>query len=757
MALVYRRFGGSTHVRCDTFAQLKEAVLIPETQFIATSAPTSAFVVDPVFLKHLDADDNGRIRVDELQSAVAWLAERIKGDAGVDGKKDSLVIANLADSAATLKAAAAAVIAAVGADNAAEVSLAQVRAADAPLRTRGENGDGIVAPEHMPEAQRELAKAIMGQFPETKNRADVAGLAPDTLAAFKTARDALLAHLEKKADAFAWGDDSLDRAKRIDAVRGRIDEHFLLCRLVASQPDARERFRLAADRIEALVGDRHKMEVALASLPICTPDPAGVISFQTLHRGPSFEVLTAFAADVVGPVVGNAEQLSEKDWRDLVGKADAILAWQKTFDESPVKSMADTLTGMADDIAAIEAAQTEDLARKDALQAIADLEKLIVFQRSILSFANSFLAMPDVYSDRRALYERGWGVLAGRRYELSVLVPDLGAHKAMTTTGTTCVVYGKVEDKAGGIFHVALPKTRGWSTELPVGKRGVFYDLDGKEFDLTVVDIVRHPVSVVEAALSPFFRIGQFVSKKLEGLNSGVDAALEKKTQAVSVRIDGATANASSALSPIATGKGPEPAKPAAPAPAPAPAPAAAPAPGGMGNAVAMGGLAVAAVGSSVAFVANQLKALTVVDVISIVLMAFFAVALPSGFVGWLKLRRRNLAELLEGAGWALNDRLRLTPNLTARITQTPSRVKGSSLEVMASPPVPGEPEESHLGLKLLAAIVVILVVFWQVRTPLLKAGCHTGKVPEVVCAVADIDAPDAVPAPAPAPAASTP
>ncbi len=140
-----------------------------------------------------------------------------------------------------------------------------------------------------------------------------------------------------------------------------------------------------------------------------------------------------------------------------------------------------------------------------------------------------------------------------------------------------------------------------------------------------------------------------------------------------------------------------------------------------------------------------------------LVLMAFFAVALPSGFVGWLKLRRRNLAELLEGAGWALNDRLRLTPNLTARITQTPSRVKGSSLEVMASPPVPGEPEESHLGLKLLAAIVVILVVFWQVRTPLLKAGCHTGKVPEVVCAVADIDAPDAVPAPAPAQAASTP
>jgi hypothetical protein len=349
MALVYRRFGGSTHIRCDTFAQLKEAVFIPETQYVATSAPTSAFVVDPVFLRHLDGDDNGRIRVDELQGAVTWISERLKSDAGVDTRNETLTVSHLADNATMLKAAAAAVAAAVGADDDDVVTLAQVRAADAPLRARGENGDGIIAPEHVPEAQRDLAKTIMGQFPETKNRADVVGLAPDTMTAFKAARDALLAHLEKKADAFVWGEESLERAKRIDAVRARFDEHFLLCRLVASQPDARERFRLAADKIEALVGDRAAMERALASLPICTPDPAGVVSFQTLHRGPSFEVLTAFAADVVGPVVGNAEQLHEKEWRDLVAKADAILAWQQGFDESPVKGMVDSLAGMSDD------------------------------------------------------------------------------------------------------------------------------------------------------------------------------------------------------------------------------------------------------------------------------------------------------------------------------------------------------------------------------------------------------------------------
>ena len=439
------------------------------------------------------------------------------------------------------------------------------------------------------------------------------------------------------------------------------------------------------------------------------------------------------------PVTGQGEQLAEGTWRDLVGKANAILAWQKTHDASPVKSMADTLGAMDTDLGTIHTAQDQDLAKKDHLQAIAELEKLVLFQRFILDFANSFLAMPDVYTSRRAMYERGWAVLAGRRYELSLLVPDLAAHKAATSSGTTCTVYARVEDKTGGSFDLAIPKTRGWSTELQVGKRGIFYDLDGVEFDLTVTHIVRHPVSVLEAALSPFLRIGEFVHKKLEGMNAGVDSALEKQTSALSVRIDGAAASASSALKPLETLAVPPAAPPAAPAAPGAPGGPPAVQPSGMGNALAMGGLAVAAVGSSVAFIANQLKALTLGDLLSIILLGFLAVAVPSGFVGWLKLRRRNLAELLEGAGWALNDRLRLTPNLTARITQTPSRAPGSSMEFVSSSPAPGEQEASHTGWKVLAVVALLLVLVWQVRQPLLRAGCQSGRVPGAVCAAADI------------------
>ena len=69
MGIAFRRFGGSTHVRIDSFAQLVEAAGIPETQYIALSAPVTTLLVDPAFLAALDTDENGRVRVEELRAA----------------------------------------------------------------------------------------------------------------------------------------------------------------------------------------------------------------------------------------------------------------------------------------------------------------------------------------------------------------------------------------------------------------------------------------------------------------------------------------------------------------------------------------------------------------------------------------------------------------------------------------------------------------------------------------------------------------
>ena len=90
MTLNFRRFGGSIQVKIENFADLREAVNIPETQWVATSAPTSTLVANARFLQLLDKDNNGRVRVDELQAAVAWLDARLNSVVGVNAGSDVL-------------------------------------------------------------------------------------------------------------------------------------------------------------------------------------------------------------------------------------------------------------------------------------------------------------------------------------------------------------------------------------------------------------------------------------------------------------------------------------------------------------------------------------------------------------------------------------------------------------------------------------------------------------------------------------------
>ena len=281
--------------------------------------------------------------------------------------------------------------------------------------------------------------------------------------------------------------------------------------------------------------------------------------------------------------------------------------------------------------------------------------------------------MPDLYlATKRALFERGTLILGGRKYTLAVLAQPRAAHAALTSQGTTCILYVQVTPKDGGPgYEVAVPVTRGRSANLEVGKRGIFYDVDGKEFDAAVTQVIRQPVSLWEAMTMPFQRIGAFISSKVEAFATSGDKLFESKLEQSYAQT---TALATTAVT----------APPAAPA-----APAAAPAqPGGTAGLVAAAGIAFAAVGSSLAFIVGQVKSLTLVDVISAAIVIAAIVMLPSGLFGWLKLRRRNLALLLEGSGWALNDRLKLTRDLASLVTRKPGLPKGATRGQCGSAPL---------------------------------------------------------------------
>ena len=197
-------------------------------------------------------------------------------------------------------------------------------------------------------------------------------------------------------------------------------------------------------------------------------------------------------------------------------------------------------------------------------------------------------------------------------------------------------------------YEVAVPVTSGGKGNLCAGKRGVFEDVAGVLHDAKVVQIIENPISVTEALASPFQRLGGLVTSKIGGLT----AEAEKKLDAVGT----------STLT-AATTAPKQPAAAAAPAAAPSPA---------AGNLLMGGSIAVAALGSAAAFITKTLAGLKWYKIIGGLVGAVLAVMVPISIVALMKLRRRDLSAILEGSGWAINARMRLTMSQARFFTRRP-------------------------------------------------------------------------------------
>ena len=147
---------------------------------------------------------------------------------------------------------------------------------------------------------------------------------------------------------------------------------------------------------------------------------------------------------------------------------------------------------------------------------------------------------------------------------------------------------------------VAAAFSDGDSDNLMVGRNGIFYDREGKDWDACITKIVSHPISIREAFWLPYKRVAKLINDQIEKFASSRDKELHEKT----------------AASVHETAKSAEDAHAAAAAPgpaAPAPAAEAEPAPfdvARFAGIFAAIGLAIGAIGSMLAAVGSGLVSL---------------------------------------------------------------------------------------------------------------------------------------------------
>jgi len=672
--MTFTRHGRCEQLVIETAADLVHAVGLDAAHWVTTNAPTSTISFDPTFLGLLDADNRGRITCDEVKGAIAWLFGVLADHDAVTRHETTLRLAAInteVDEGRRIHEAATKMLARLDRPDADEIALGHIRQIKSQVESTPVSEAGVVLPvAAQDEDIRRFVTDVLAMVGGAPHPSGQPGLSQAQLDRFLTEA---AGHLDwhargqipegqDRTDVMPLGHETTAAYDVLAAVRGKIDQYFAQCQALTLD----ERFSQQMGWTDAELGeldfdDPAVIEDVLRKAPLAKARPAMELDLAGPINPYYLDALGRFRRQVAQPALGaDPDVLTALQWQQIKAFYAAHQAWRESKPSAAVEPLGaeklrDYLAPRYAD--AVRALIGESTATALVLDNIRLTEKLALFQGRMIDFANNFVSFPHLYdADSRAMFEMGTLVMDGRRMSLAVKVDNRAQHAVVGKTSNMYLLYVEVALPDGsGTYEVAVPVTSGGEGNLCVGKRGVFYDVAGRECDARVVAVIDNPVSLREAMVSPLRRLGKLLTGKIESITTEAEKKLDMQ--------------ASGAMDQVApTAAGAKPAKPA-------PKPSSAMSTGGL---LVGAGVATAALGSAVAYITKTLADTSVLAILVGVLVAVLLVMLPTSIIGALKLRKRDISAILEGSGWGINARMRLTRAQGKFFTRRPPYPKGA-------------------------------------------------------------------------------
>ena len=258
------------------------------------------------------------------------------------------------------------------------------------------------------------------------------------------------------------------------------------------------------------------------------------------------------------------------------------------------------------------------------------LRKLLLLHRDFYRLLRNFVTLEDFYDNDEktvASFLAGILILDQRACKLCIRVNDLAKHDSQAPLSGMYLLYCNCENKkTGKKLQIVAAMTQGEIKNLSVGKNGIFYDNDGLDYDATVFKIIENPISLRQAFWNPYRKMAKWVEDKIN------KSAAEKDAKT----FDDMTAKVATAADPNAEKKSAfDIAK--------------------FAGIFAAIGMALGMIGTALASVAQGWISLTWWQQIIVFVCILLIISGPSMIMAWMKLRRRNLAPVLNANGWAIN------------------------------------------------------------------------------------------------------
>ena len=457
----------------------------------------------------------------------------------------------------------------------------------------------------------------------------------------------------------------------VAAVKEKLDDFFVRCRLAAFDTRAGAAMNASDDALKSLGSVALTAEHAdIAALPLAKVGAGATVPLGTgIDSGanPAWAArIAALREAAVVPLLGSRDGLSESDWLAVQEQLAPYVAWQ--------------------------AAKPAGLPAE--AEGVRDLERLARYVRDLLPLANNFVAFRDFYTRQgKATFQIGTLYLDGRSAELCVAVSDAAKHATLAGLSRICLVYCDCV-RQGEKLSIAAAFTAGDSDQLMVGRNGVFYDRQGRDWNATITKLVEHPISLRQAFWSPYKRLMRMIGEQLQKIAANKASAVEGK------------------LAETAAGIG----KKIEPPPATAPAkPAAAQQAfdvGKFAGIFAAIGLAVGAIGTALAAVVTGLLGLRWWQMPLAIGGLMLLVSGPAMVLAWFKLRSRNLGPILDANGWAVNARARINIPFGTSLTQVAALPDGAERALTD----PYAEKERPWKTYAFIAIVLFIALAWWTR-----------------------------------------
>ena len=653
--MVFENYGGIFQLRLETAEDLASLGNLKESRWAATSAPVDCFRCDPGVLQCLDPNETGRIRTQDLKDAQAFLFHFLINREGAAQKSDVLRLDDFDTThseGCKLQEVCEWMLEQLGRQGSKEISLEKISAFRAGYARIFPNGDGIVPLVDIEVGNtRAFCADVVKYAGEVEDAGGKIGYGKEQLESFLDRARAMRNWMvEGRQSGWTWGDATSEATAIVFALEAKLEQFFWQCDLLRVEPRAASRFELSEDELEAFdLENALALEKRVSVAPLSRPNAAGELNLSGGLNPHYEERIWVLRDKVLKRALGtDVETLTREDWEKVKALFGPHKAWHDAKPNDEIEALGEEkLSAYIDGELPKEAEALieRDLAVKEELEQIAAVEKLCLLQRWLMELANNFVNFSQLYDpNRRSLFEEGTLVIDGRELSFSMKVTNRSEHRKIVEMSHMFLVYAEITSKVVASaphekFELVVAVTSGQRGGIAAGKRGVFFDIEEREWDARILEVVENPISLWEAVKAPFQRIAGLAAKKVERIAAKQTESIETTTEA--------------GLEKIAT------------TPAGEEKPAAA-----LGHQTSVrdlllgGGFAFAAVGSSLAFIVKTLSDVNPLHVGAVVVGLGSIVMLSSGLLGYLTLRSRDMSAMLEAAGWAVNFRMKLTRRL---------------------------------------------------------------------------------------------